>query len=141
MNGQEHLEAGRELDLLIAEKIMGWKRLGRVPKQTFLQADHVYRNEHGQYVEPESIPSFSGDIAAAWRVVEHMRENGYTLNLFVHANDEDENVHRTAVATFIYDHRPKMIRGRSFKYRSPSAALAICVAALRARSERETKPS
>lgn len=60
------MEAGRELDALIAEKVMGWKLLA------------VSGSEHGFIREGvalrKPIPRFSTDIAAAWQVVECMRE-------------------------------------------------------------------
>jgi len=50
------MEPGRELDALVAEKVMGWTH---------------YREEWGGVV-PDSISHYSTDISAAWEVVEKM---------------------------------------------------------------------
>ena len=56
------MEAGKELDALIMEKVMGDEPLkGRV----------AYLN-----------PSYSIDINAAWEVVEKMKEKGLTVEVF-----------------------------------------------------------
>lgn len=67
------MKAGRELDMLVAEKVLGWKR------------GHRYANGNGEWIFPEDgprhfrtdwdgTPGFSTNIAAAWIVVEHMVE-------------------------------------------------------------------
>lgn len=68
------LEVGRELDALIAERVMGWKigkeRIVRPDGSSFdapesgMPGDHVY--------DRYSIPHYSTDIAAAWQVVEKL---------------------------------------------------------------------
>ena len=64
------LPAGRELDALVAEKVMGWVRGRR------------YGNGNGEWIIDgktsvsrtwDSTPSYSTSIAAAWEVVEKMR--------------------------------------------------------------------
>ena len=55
------LAAGRELDALVAEKVMGW-----VPGAGF--ANDTYW-------------SFSTDIAAAWQVIEKMLNDGYGTSI------------------------------------------------------------
>lgn len=55
----------RELDALVAEKVMGlsiWRHGRRVDYKT---DDSVYNR----------VPSYSTDIAAAWQVVERIRNN------------------------------------------------------------------
>lgn len=60
------MDAGRELDALIAEKVMGW----------------TWKEVEGeQYLYPPrpgdvNIPHYSTDIAAAWQVVEKLAELG-----------------------------------------------------------------
>jgi len=62
------IEAGRELDALVAEKVMGWK-------------PSMFSNYPWQLVPPDGdgsavrqVPNYSTDIAAAWLVVERMCE-------------------------------------------------------------------
>src|SRR4030042_5169505 len=99
MNEQEvlSLKAGRELDALVAEKVMGWvwMRLepghvwgdGSILKEDECRAS-LYRHDNllavwgtlipddGKYPHGQpsaSIPYYSTDIAAAWQVVEKLR--------------------------------------------------------------------
>lgn len=57
--------AGRELDALVAERIMGWTRL------------HVDGELFGippGHMQEALVPSYSMDMAAAWGVVERLRD-------------------------------------------------------------------
>lgn len=76
------MEAGRELDALVAEKVMGWVR-----EQGFLlpPVGDPRRNWAAIWDEqglPDWLPDYSFEIAAAWEVVERMKEltkyNGQT---------------------------------------------------------------
>lgn len=60
------MEPGRELDALIAEKIMGWKSI--ITKD---EVGDVYRGipPGGKLFDEDYIPHYSTDIAMAWRVV------------------------------------------------------------------------
>jgi hypothetical protein len=74
------MNAGRELDALVAEKVMGWRRH---PTNQWndrwhdgdreLDADHAIEGEGGDYYHPDKAWEPSTDIAAAWEVVEEMR--------------------------------------------------------------------
>lgn len=64
------LEAGRELDALVAEQVMGWRRCsddgsgyweGRSPTNILS-------------LILEEVPHYSTDIAAAWQVIGRMRD-------------------------------------------------------------------
>ena len=62
------MEAGNDMDMLIAEKVMGWTelhlhRFGQAG--TFLVGDHDGK-------ELCQVPHYSTDIAAAWQVVDKM---------------------------------------------------------------------
>jgi hypothetical protein len=75
------LEAGRELDALVAEKIFGWQRRPfecnaeqRVvvpPDWTDFSVDYWLGRDIYEHV-----PAYSTDIAAAWQVVERLRDLG-----------------------------------------------------------------
>ena len=80
------LKAGRELDILVAEQIMGWeietdaakvKRLNR-----YISRDTENRwwrtPEGGWHCDP---PAYSSEIAATWQVVERMKMKGRFLFL------------------------------------------------------------
>lgn len=72
------LQAGRELDALVAEKVMGWRRH---PTDRWhdgereLDRDHAVEGGGGDYYHPDEPWSPSTEIAAAWEVVEKMREH------------------------------------------------------------------
>ncbi len=76
------MKPDRELDALIAEKVMGKKVCGgpnnektrRVYYSPFGPDCWWSENETG---EPEYIHAYSTDIAAAWEVVEKMERNGF----------------------------------------------------------------
>lgn len=59
-------QAGRELDALVAEKVMGFK-LGDEPVGD--EIHEVYRAPNGRGYYHYQIPHYSTSIAAAWEVV------------------------------------------------------------------------
>jgi len=61
------MQAGRELDALVAEKVMGWKWLER---DEFNEYRHLTPN--GQKIQV-AVPRYSTDIAAAWQIVEKIK--------------------------------------------------------------------
>ena len=105
-------EAGRELDALVAERVMGLT-LGTVGTQ-------LYYEGNGSL---EILPRYSTDIAAAWEVVEKMHVvhgfEGHNEFLLV-CSDEDE-------AWYCEFPKPKW---EDASANTPS--LAICLAALKA---------
>lgn len=71
------MEAGRELDALVAEKVMGWtmfsyQMLGSGGAGEFRWIPPG-RRDHVSNIAP--VPRYSTDIAAAWEVVEKVTEN------------------------------------------------------------------
>jgi hypothetical protein len=81
------LEAGRELDALVAQHVMGWRDvLPNTPRTNF----HGYPTLDR---EAREVPAYSTDPAAMMKVVERMREKGN-----VTISWGDSNVHCT-----IYD--------------------------------------
>ncbi len=80
------LNAGRAIDILVAEQIMGWQLETDKPKLRRLQRYFArderrrwWRNpEGGWYCEP---PAYSSDMIAAWQVVERMTSRGQVLFL------------------------------------------------------------
>ena len=58
----------RELDALVAEKVMGWWQRTH-PEGLWVD----WHRPSGHYAD--AVPAFSTDIAAAWEVVEKIHEN------------------------------------------------------------------
>jgi hypothetical protein len=69
------MKAGRELNELVAEKVMGWRYVtfpdGAMP--------HV-KHWHGPNDEC-LLPDFSGSINAAWQLVEKLIEAGWNVGV------------------------------------------------------------
>lgn len=106
------LPPGRELDAMIAERVMGWTRLqpgndvlGWVtgPAKTDLRG----------------LPDFSTDIAAAWEVALHIRSESRLFDFDVWVMGDDE-----WGARFVTD--------KEYKAWGDTAPHAICLAALKA---------
>ena len=96
------MKAGRELDALVAEKVMGWKRMRWIDfhsvERGFRGEDlrksltYSWHNADGcmtenakdmdDYYNPSYAWSPFTDIAAAWEVVEKLVEMGYTFELY-----------------------------------------------------------
>lgn len=107
------MKPGRELDALVAEKVMGWRWF----------TDEF--NPRPVLVPPgmprqSALPSFSTDIAAAWEVVERLRGMEPELSW----NDE---ARCWIVGFWKGPSAPSTIHGSS-----DSAPNAICLAALKA---------
>lgn len=80
------MKAGRELDALIAEKVMGWKAIphpcpetlfpGVVPKPSWFPPGFDYEKNKHLYAtglaNGVAFPHYSTDIAAAWEVLDHL---------------------------------------------------------------------
>jgi hypothetical protein len=73
------LDAGRELDALVAERVMGWTHVGPHPwgkPHGVPPEGRVYNERFGEASRPVGlveVPAYSTDIAAAWQVVEKIR--------------------------------------------------------------------
>ena len=65
------MKAGRELDALVAEKVMGLSKGGTDVNGVFVYLDHI---EGGIWT---AVPNYSTDIAAAWEVLCKMGEIGF----------------------------------------------------------------
>jgi len=102
------MDAGRELDALVAEKVLGIA---------------ITKDEHGYWPPPrpgknfssQQIPEYSYSISAAWEVFESIK------GLNVISRDEDEG--SWIVGSFE--------TGKEILAKADSAPVAICLAALR----------
>lgn len=109
------MEAGRELDALVAEKVMGWKReLTPSGCLWFSFSGHPLANA----IKGPDCPPYSIDIAAAWEMIPHLPQ----LQLWYNGPNAAEKWH-----CVVY---PK--DGRSKGAVADTAPLAICLAALKA---------
>jgi hypothetical protein len=72
------MDAGRELDALVAEKVMGWMRVNSPHKITGANGEPSGLEPiGGGYATFAVVPHYSTDIAAAWQIVEMMERRGY----------------------------------------------------------------
>jgi hypothetical protein len=119
------MEAGRELDALIAEKVMGWMRVNSPHKITGASGEPSgFEPIGGGYATFAVVPHYSTGIAAAWLVVDAMRARGAAVLLrydMAYANEWEAGF---GVAS---DKFPSA--------HAPTAPHAICRAALAALEE------
>lgn len=69
------MNPGRELDALVAEKVMELKNIRKLNTEAI--KDFVYDRPNlitGLHVIEDLVPEYSTDIAAAWEVVERLAE-------------------------------------------------------------------
>lgn len=68
----DQMPAGREMDALVAEKVMGWT-------PSLSSQGIMWLNKDGEYERGEHTFHPSTDIAAAWEVVERLEAIGVLL--------------------------------------------------------------
>lgn len=103
------MNAGRELDALVAERIMGL----HLAKQEFTGELFIrYSKDTGLF----QIPEYSADISAAWEVVEKLRE---TWRLEIDESKDRWQIH--------IENDDKVLRDDA-----PTFPHAICLVALKA---------
>jgi len=149
MNAEDidKLEAGRQLDALIAEKVMGWiwcvqvntcspvkTELGK--RSRFLGHPDRYRNWYEKWDGKEQLPidiheesafgEYSSDIAAAWEVVEMFCADDIRLSLYYPVDGDICQLHFEGDS------------GRLHYAEAKAVPLAICRAALKALSAQQT---
>jgi hypothetical protein len=123
------MDAGRELDALVAEKVMGWSDIDLEDQGDFgvppeARIPDAYGRTVSWYASPfEQFPHYSTDIAAAWLVVEKVAtidkgEPGGLEVAVLHYPDRCECHIETNSAAFL------VVEG------APTAPHAICRAAL-----------
>ena len=112
----------QHLDLLVAEHVMGWRKPTR-PYQAWDRRPDV----PGVILcRQHELPHFSTDIAAAWQVVEKLRER-CTVDISVEHSVARVRVFRGDR----YDLLPGAVRDLA-QVEARTAPLAICLAALQA---------
>jgi hypothetical protein len=67
------MNAGRELDALVAEKVMGWTDIHPCPEDDMREyGEDLWGRQPGSAHNQQNVPYYSTDIAAAWRIFEKM---------------------------------------------------------------------
>lgn len=114
------LPAGRELDALIAEKVMG------------LRIEH--REPYWTHSDPHQlpIPTYSTSIADAWEVVEKLRSDDFNATVECCPESHDLGDGEQCYADFFCGdsngpHKPGTKHGQAWAATAPHA---ICLAAL-----------
>jgi hypothetical protein len=138
------MKPGRDLDALVAEKVMcidiseynEYQRLSKIRENqkegvlTLELLELTYlREKNRSYFGYAFFPKYSTDIAAAWKVVEHVRKVS-RMDCFSLYSPTDESIHWYA----IFDRK---YHGRGYESvydgeQGESAPHAICLAALKA---------
>jgi hypothetical protein len=123
----EHPEAGPDLDVEVARRVLG-ERIGHYDAG---DGTHYFIESFGLVRE---IPPFSTDLAAAWKVVEHLRDAGFLVRVVEHP--ESERRHEEPRLTWdarrhecLVEQTVRGVRRRAGAHAS-TVPLAICRAAL-----------
>lgn len=106
----------RKIDALVAEKVIGW-----TIKPGQIGTSH---STAGHFIAPEDVPEYSTDIAAAWDVVEAWKGDGSLCEIVL--SRCESHVSTGWRARFGESEA-------SWEADAPTAPLAICLAALKAK--------
>lgn len=107
------MKAGRELDDLVAEKVLGWEHIDLGP------IDGIRWKNGDRIIESEHPFRYSTDIAAAWEILENLVGRGFEFS--IQGGGDSESV----VAFGRGRGAAEVVRGEAFPH-------AICLAALAA---------
>ena len=89
----DKLEAEPDLDMLVAEHVMGWKwyhlrAMGgnwiNILKFGEVDADYLPGKTHAKYQSPYDDPRYSTDIAAAFLVIDRLLALGFEIDIYNH---------------------------------------------------------
>lgn len=140
------MQAGREMDAVIAERLFGyvWRRSSatgarciypatRWPEWMTEPADGTERLV-GDWTMGRFTPTYSTDVADAWRVVEHFGARGWALHLKAYRHVDVPPDMRHGAAFWSHAHYTGTIL-------APTSPLAICRAALSIPAREGTEPT
>lgn len=116
------MNAGRELDALVAEKVMGWTEVRPCPDEDMREyGEDLWGRPPGGPLNSQNVSAYSTDIAAAWEVVDNIsqRENVEAVSLTI-------TVDGTACRVLLRD------KNAPVRVYEDTAPRAICLAALAA---------
>jgi hypothetical protein len=117
------LQAGRSLDCLIAERVIGWRHTcgAECPAPKcwgWVDPDGV------DMLRGDDVPAYSTDIAAAWEVISEMQRRGWSFILDDMCSGKTYQCHFERERTEVYNVTD-----------IETVPLAICLAALKAVGE------
>jgi hypothetical protein len=118
------MDAGRELDALIALRVLDWSEQN-------LRHAQMANGDYFDYDGDTGLPRYSTDIAAAWQVVDQMSRSNWHLHLAQHIGEWEAIFMRP-----IND--PRFNRDQPGGVMADAAAVAICLAALKAVNTKTT---
>lgn len=90
----EGMAAGRELDALVAARVMKWTDIGPAAPEMQEHGEDLWGRPHGGATAQANVPPYSTDIAAAWQVLTELEgiydfawslsndEPGYTFRAY-----------------------------------------------------------
>ena len=132
----DELQAGRELDALVAEKLFGWTHVGTSAAYGYPPDSTIPTEEREPAVGwpprayTKQVPKYSTDIAAAWQVVEKLSEK-YRVCVHRRANGdvgEGDNLYEIVIWLDFWNCDPEKPLA---VIRAMTAPLGICRAALK----------
>lgn len=130
------MEASRELDALVAEKVMGFYLHKRRDEwndgDPYFYVTYPNFDGHGSDELIHKIPNYSTDISAAWKVIEKVQESCGGIDLKFNRHD------RMWETDFLASDNDCLILGCDG---APTVAHAICLAALKAVGYSASEPS
>lgn len=111
------MNPGRELDALVAEKVMGWEA---VHEHDFRDGGKQWLGTRSDGAKMVPLPHYSTSIAAAWEVVAHLRSLASYVRWELRGDRHDYNCYFC------------LGRGVEWVEDIDTAPHAICLAALKA---------
>lgn len=123
----------REIDALVAEKVMGYAKPENVNGEIGFTEHFIGTGTSRFHV----LPHYSTEIAAAWKVVERLKEAGWVVEIRTWGASTPQGPKTLATlwkewTTQGYGRtRPQLMRGDSLQVPGDTAAHAICRAALK----------
>jgi hypothetical protein len=122
------LNPGRELDALIAEKVMGLRVTWEDSQEEDGKDDPYILDDNGNYKWSSYVPYYSTSIQDAWLVVGKMRELGfyYSVGSIIGSPATGVGITELHAAGFGIKHAPFET------VQADTAPHAICLAALKA---------
>ena len=125
----DDLPAGRELDALVAEKVMGWQDARAFfpwPESGVMLDNYAMMPPHGGAIRDIAhVPCYSTDIAAAWEVVEKLWDEDFHVQF--------QLVHQVTAGKWRVEFPTRKVPHHNYVFaHADTASLAICRAALKA---------
>ncbi len=128
--------AGSDLDELVFVRVMGWERHAFHYPGDFVRPEAWQRYEKGRHMahlirnhewtRGDHVPKYSTDIAAAWQVVEKLKERAQVHLLG--GPDDEGGCEEWTCGIMSFGYRP--FQDQKWNGRAETAPLAICRAAL-----------